>query len=317
MGFSGWDAAKEHRTKKNRKAFEKVRHLNKYGNFKGIDYEEQRMEDTKSVPNNRPALKQLLLILCLSMFALFFFWSKVENTVDAMFEENPREIEQQEALLQMEKKQAYRVLLIAGNKFFEAKRYNEAIDEAQLAARSLPNALGAKYLIAASYCELCIEKSDYCEKSVTLTDDFIALPKDEKKWKTHITHLTDRKADCLKKGVVQNSCDTVFIVGEKMSQFRGGEQELLKYNFNEIAPILSDFIEETGNVISKLKYSLVVSKTGEVIKANIKTEIPQKYKDRLKVKILAMPNWTPGEVRGEKVCMEVRVPINCIKWEDY
>ena len=110
-------------------------------------------------------------------------------------------------------------------------------------------------------------------------------------------------------------CDTIFDFGEKMPKFKGGDTELLKYNMDRITPILAESKKEDGILISKLLYSVVISKDGEILDAEIISEIDNKIKAKLETEILKMPNWVAGEVNGQVECMKIKIPISCIKWE--
>ena len=110
-------------------------------------------------------------------------------------------------------------------------------------------------------------------------------------------------------------CDSIFKFGEEMPKFIGGDSELLKYNMEKIAPIIGESNKRTGNLISKLNYSLTISKEGEVVESEILSKVDEELEKDLKNELNNMPNWIAGKVNGKHECVKIRVPISCIKWE--
>jgi hypothetical protein len=110
-------------------------------------------------------------------------------------------------------------------------------------------------------------------------------------------------------------CDTIFEFGEELPKFKGGGSELLKYNLDMIVPLVRESNKEAGKLITKLFYSLVISKEGEVVETEVLTEVEIELKNKLEKELRNMPNWIPGKVNGENVCMRIKIPISCIKWE--
>lgn len=110
-------------------------------------------------------------------------------------------------------------------------------------------------------------------------------------------------------------CDSIFIFGEPMPKFEGGETDLMKYHAEKIIPIIAASNEETGNLISKLIYSLVISKEGEIVEVNIVSQVDEKLKSKLETELNNMPDWIAGKVNNRKECIKVMVPISCIMWE--
>lgn len=113
----------------------------------------------------------------------------------------------------------------------------------------------------------------------------------------------------------KKTCDTIYESGNKMPEFKGGQMELLKYNREEIAPIIGAFNKRTGAQISKVYYSLIISKTGAVVGSEIRSDVDKQLKNDLQEAFKKMPLWTPGEVNGQNACMKINVPISCIKWD--
>jgi len=110
-------------------------------------------------------------------------------------------------------------------------------------------------------------------------------------------------------------CDTIFTIGEVMPKFRGGDSALLEYNMKKIAPLIKKSNTRTGNLLSKLIYSLTISKEGKILESEILSKVDKQLEITLKNELVKMPNWIPGKVNDRTECMEVRVPITCLKWE--
>jgi hypothetical protein len=110
-------------------------------------------------------------------------------------------------------------------------------------------------------------------------------------------------------------CDSIFEIGEKMPEYKGGEMALVNYNINRIIPIIEEANKKSGNMITKLHYSLTISKEGKVVTSEIETDIEENLKMKLEKELLQMPYWIPGEVNGKEQCMKIRIPISCMKWE--
>lgn len=77
---------------------------------------------------------------------------------------------------------------------------------------------------------------------------------------------------------VQNCCDTVFESGDQQPKFEGGDLELLKYNIDKIAPILNNYNKRTGNLISNIRYALIISREGKVIGVDFITKMEEELK---------------------------------------
>ena len=137
----------------------------------------------------------------------------------------------------------------------------------------------------------------YGNKCVTLNQDYtLAEPFDE----------TEN---------IKLNCDTIFEFGEEMPKFREGDSELLKYNMEKIAPIIGESNKKTGNLISKINYSILISKEGKVLESEILSDVDEELKSSLENELNKMPNWIAGKVNGKNECMKIKVPISCIKWE--
>ncbi len=110
-------------------------------------------------------------------------------------------------------------------------------------------------------------------------------------------------------------CDTVFEFGEELPVFKGGDMALLKYNMAKIIPIIGEANKRTGNLIARLYYSLIISKEGKVVEADILSNVDTQLEKKLISALKNMPDWIPGKVDGQYECMKITYPISCIKWE--
>ena len=99
---------------------------------------------------------------------------------------------------------------------------------------------------------------------------------------------------------------------EKMPEYPGGMEEMMKYLNKNIDYTIS---EKTQEVCSRIYYSFVVEKDGRVTEvkvirgcANLELEA------HVKKVIEKMPKWTPGEQAGKKVRTRFRIPV-LINWK--
>jgi len=101
--------------------------------------------------------------------------------------------------------------------------------------------------------------------------------------------------------------NTVFEVVEKMPVFPGGDEALFKFlGMNVRYPVEAQKNGIQGRVIC----SFVINKDGSVVDCKVLRSVNQ-HLDAEAVRVIrAMPNWTPGEQRGEKVRVRYTLPVN-------
>jgi hypothetical protein len=117
-------------------------------------------------------------------------------------------------------------------------------------------------------------------------------------------------------GQLGNLCDTIYEKPEKLAQFKNGTDDLMVYTINNLGPILSNYIIEGGNIIESLYIKMTIDLFGKVVEVDFpRLEASQSCKERLKKEILAMENWTPGQVDGKSACTVFVWPIACLKWD--
>lgn len=101
--------------------------------------------------------------------------------------------------------------------------------------------------------------------------------------------------------------DVVFMVVEKMPQYPGGDEELFKYLATNIK-YPSDAKEQ--NIEGRVICQFVINRDGSVSDVVVVRSIaPSLDAEAVRV-ISAMPNWTPGEQRGQTVRVKYTLPIN-------
>jgi len=111
-----------------------------------------------------------------------------------------------------------------------------------------------------------------------------------------------------------SGCGSIFESGDEMPVFEGGESDLVKYNYDKIAPIIADNANRTEVLISKLNYSVIIDRNGQVLNPEIISSINDDLKKKIIQELLRMPDWTPGKVRGKSECFKITVPVR-IEWE--
>lgn len=97
-----------------------------------------------------------------------------------------------------------------------------------------------------------------------------------------------------------------FSVVEKMPEFEGGVENMLKYLQQNIK-----YPEEAkkNGTQGRVVVQFVVNKDGSIVDANVvKSVSPELDAEALRV-VKSMPKWTPGEQRGEKVRVQFTLPV--------
>ncbi len=98
-----------------------------------------------------------------------------------------------------------------------------------------------------------------------------------------------------------------FTVVEKMPQFPGGENELLKYIGDNLKyPVTAQKNGIQGMVVIRF----IVNKSGKIEKAEVLRSLsPETDQESLRV-VNSMSEWIPGEQKGEKVSVYYTLPIS-------
>ena len=97
-----------------------------------------------------------------------------------------------------------------------------------------------------------------------------------------------------------------FSVVEKMPEFEGGVENMLKYLQQNIK-----YPEEAikNGTQGRVVVQFVVNKDGSIVDANVvKSVSPELDAEALRV-VKSMPKWTPGEQRVEKVRVQFTLPV--------
>lgn len=103
------------------------------------------------------------------------------------------------------------------------------------------------------------------------------------------------------------SDDDIFMVVEKMPQYPGGDSELIKYLSQSIKyPVEAQKSGIQGRVICQF----VIGRDGTISNVKVVRSVdPNLDAEAVRV-INAMPDWQPGEQKGQKVNVEYILPIN-------
>jgi protein TonB len=109
------------------------------------------------------------------------------------------------------------------------------------------------------------------------------------------------------KNIPAKNTENVYEVIEQMPQFPGGEQALLKYLSTNIKyPIIA---QENG-VQGKVIVRFVVNKSGEVENAVVLKAVDESLDAEALRVVNSLPDWIPGEQKGEKVSVYYTLPIS-------
>jgi len=115
---------------------------------------------------------------------------------------------------------------------------------------------------------------------------------------------TDEKKNVIK--VSKNANDEIFVVVESRPEFVGGKQAMYKYLQENIKyPELAKKAGTQGTV----SVDFIVEKNGEISSVKIKEGIGDGCDEEAMRVIQNMPNWTPGQQRGEAVRVAYSLPI--------
>jgi hypothetical protein len=113
-----------------------------------------------------------------------------------------------------------------------------------------------------------------------------------------------------------NSCEIIYEFTEVKPRFKNDNKELFKYLSEEITPLISNCVKRKNILISRLNIIVTINKKGKVIDANfLKPDLSSLCEKELKTKLLTMKGWAPARHKGNPVCCNLIIPINCIKWE--
>jgi TonB family protein len=103
-----------------------------------------------------------------------------------------------------------------------------------------------------------------------------------------------------------HDADKVYDKVDKMPEFNGGKEGLMKYLMNEIKyPKQS----QKDNVQGKVLIEFVVAKDGAIKDVKVLKSVDSMLDKEAARVISNMPNWTPGENEGKKVNVKLVLPI--------
>ncbi|MCB0479062.1 MAG: TonB family protein [Crocinitomicaceae bacterium] len=100
--------------------------------------------------------------------------------------------------------------------------------------------------------------------------------------------------------------DSVYDKVEKMPEFPGGMDALIKYMQKEIKYPKE---AEKNNIQGKVMIEFIVDKEGQVTHAKVLNGVDENLNNEALRVVKAMPNWTPGEDKGKKVKVKMVLPI--------
>jgi TonB family protein len=108
------------------------------------------------------------------------------------------------------------------------------------------------------------------------------------------------------KATAEIAIEQVFLVVEKMPEYIGGQQAMYKFIGDNIK--YPDQAKEE-NIEGRVFISFIVEKDGRIANVEILRGIGGGCDEEAKRVIEKMPNWTPGQQRGENVRVQYRMPI--------
>lgn len=101
-----------------------------------------------------------------------------------------------------------------------------------------------------------------------------------------------------------------------MPVYKNDTKGLADYLNNELIPILSDCYKKDSLLTASIYLTLTINQKGHVIDVKFeRINASELCKDKLREKIMSMPEWTAGYIGGKAICCRYLWPISCIKWE--
>ena len=107
--------------------------------------------------------------------------------------------------------------------------------------------------------------------------------------------------------IMEKDPDTVYQIVEKMPQYRGGEEAMMKYVADNIK-----YPQEAKdkNISGRVFVSFVIEKDGSVNEVKVLRGIGGGCDEEAVRVIKAMPKWKPGMQKGKPVRVNYQIPIN-------
>jgi len=126
-------------------------------------------------------------------------------------------------------------------------------------------------------------------------------------WRDYATQGEYERIQVLKRKmpVLDANDSTIFIVVETMPVFPGGQQALLKY-INESFKCPTTVSELAGKIVCEF----VVEKDGSISDIHVIHSSEDSLLDKEAIRVVEqMPNWNPGEHKGQPVRVKYNMPI--------
>jgi len=118
----------------------------------------------------------------------------------------------------------------------------------------------------------------------------------------------------LASGQPVKDCNIIYDYLEEMPKYKGGDEDLAKYIFDELIVVISKCEKEP--LITSLYFSLIIQKDGQVGGVEFKRiQASEDCKSKIREKLMSMRGWIAGRKDGVAVCCRFSVPVQCIKWE--
>lgn len=100
--------------------------------------------------------------------------------------------------------------------------------------------------------------------------------------------------------------DSVYMKTERMAEFKGGQQELLRYLSQNIKYPEQEMSEGKEGTVY---VSFVIDKGGKVTNAKLLKGVTDNFNNEALRVVNQMPDWIPGEQDGKMVSVQFNLPI--------
>ena len=112
-------------------------------------------------------------------------------------------------------------------------------------------------------------------------------------------------------------CDSVYKNVDTLAEYAGGSQALIKFMNTHIKDAINDCYHLDSTEITGMSISLTISAQGKVLEAVFgDVELAPKCRERLRKRMLGMPTWTPGKLKGVRVCSIYAWLVGGVIWDN-
>ncbi|WP_338812315.1 hypothetical protein V9L05_13010 [Bernardetia sp. Wsw4-3y2] len=114
------------------------------------------------------------------------------------------------------------------------------------------------------------------------------------------------------------NCDRIYLLVDSTAYYGQAENKaksMFDFLDEEIIPVFKNCIDKEKRYPSRLFITLIIDKQGNVREIkNLVINLEENCKQKLSESLLKT-KWNPAIFQGQKVCSELHIPFNCLRWE--